>query len=316
MRILVTGGYGFLGESVCKSLESRNHEVQRFHSPRNRSFGGFDLLCPESTFGIIGSSDPDAVIHLAAVVGGIGANKKEPGRFAFENLMMGLNVIEACRHFKIRKMVLAGTICMYPKFAPVPFKEENLWDGYPEETNAPYGIAKKALMVTAQGYRLQYNCNFVTLMPVNLYGPRDNFDLETSHVIPAMIRKFHEAKKLNLETVTLWGDGTPTREFLFVDDAADAFALAVEKYDSSVPINIGTGKEISMFDLSSMIKQIVGYEGAIIWDKSKPNGQPRRCLDVSRAEKALGWKARTDLKTGLIKTYYWFKENQEESRNA
>jgi len=306
MNVTVTGGHGFLGNHVCRELMDRGHKPFTSHALLH------DLTNMTQTQEMLASHWPDAVIHLAARVGGIGANKNNPGLFAYQNLAMGLNIIEACRIFNIKKLVIAGTICAYPKFTPVPFKEENLWSGYPEETNAPYGTAKKMLLVLAQGYRQQYGCNFTYLLPVNLYGPHDNFNLETSHVIPAMMAKFHYAAKNNASSVTLWGDGSPTREFLYVEDCAKAFVDALERYDGPEPVNVGSGKEISMKDLASKIKDLVGYKGEIHWDTSKPNGQPRRCLDTSKAKKLFGWQAETSFDEGLAKTYEWFVATRRE----
>jgi len=300
MRVLVTGGYGFLGTYIAKELEANNHEVLRFHKNE------YDLTSMEDTNYLLYDFGPDCVIHLAARVGGIGANQANPATFCYENLTMGTNIVEACHKYSVKKLVIAGTICAYPKFTPVPFKEEDLWNGYPEETNAPYGLAKKMLLILAQSYRKQFNSNFIYLLPVNLYGPKDNFDLNSSHVIPAMIRKIHTAHASSQPTVTLWGDGSPTREFLFVEDCAKAFVQALEIYNGPEPINIGSGQEISMKDLASQIKDLVGYQGEIVWDSSKPNGQPRRCLDTSRAQKFLKWQAATPFSVGLEKTYKWY----------
>jgi len=307
MRILITGGYGFLGSHVYEELERDGNQPVRFHS------NGYNLIKPDECRAAIEEYHPEAVIHLAARVGGIGANKANPATFAYENLMMGVNVIEACRWLYVRKLVIAGTICSYAKFTPIPFREKDFWEGgYPEETNAPYAWAKKMLLVLSQAYRQQYDCNFVYLLPVNLYGPRDNFDLNSSHVIPAMIRKFHEAVVKNEPAVTLWGDGTPTREFLYVEDCAKAFVKTLELYDSPEPMNIGSGKEIVMTDLANKIKDLVGYKGEIRWDSSKPNGQPRRCLDTSRAKEKIDWEATTSFDEGLRKTYEWFVNSYKE----
>jgi len=304
-RIVVTGGNGFLGSAVMRKLKESGYSNATTFSSKK-----YNLTYRIKTFDLFKACDPEVVIHLAAVVGGIGANQKNPGKFAYDNLAMGLNVIEQSRRFNLKKMVIAGTICAYPKFTPIPFKEEDLWNGYPEETNAPYGLAKKMMLVLAQGYRQQYGSNFIFLLPVNLFGPGDHFNLENSHVIPAMIRKFHEAKEAGNVDVTLWGDGSPTREFLYVDDCAEAFVKAMEDYNGSDPINIGSGKEISMLDLANKIQSAVGHEGRIIWDVSRPNGQPRRCLDVSRAKDVLGWEATTSLDAGLANTYNWFLMNR------
>lgn len=300
-RILVTGGNGFLGRVFVENLHGKGYSDVFTFSSRE-----CDLTLQSDAQRLFFYHNPDVVIHLAARVGGIGANQRNPGKFAYENLAMGLNVVEMCRRYSVQKTVLLGTVCAYPKHTPVPFKEEDLWAGYPEPTNAPYGVAKKALSVLANGYREQYGCNMIFLLPVNLYGPGDNFHPEDSHVIPAMIRKFHEAKINENPQVRLWGDGSPTREFLYVDDCAEAIALAMEKHDGPEAINIGNGREVSMSALASMIAGVIGYDGSILWDKSRPNGQPRRCLDVSRARRFLGWEAKTSLEEGLAKTYEWF----------
>lgn len=304
MTTLITGGNGFLGTALKK------HFPQAV-CPRSKDY---DLVSQERCKSLFWQYNPDVVIHLAATVGGIGANKANPGRFCYENLMMGANVVECCRKYGVKKLVVTSTICSYPKFTPVPFKEEDLWNGPVESTNAPYGLAKKLIMVLGQGYREQYGMNVVTLLVVNLYGPNDHFDLENSHVIPAMIRKFHAAKVNKYPEVFLWGDGSPTREFLYVEDAAEAISLATEKYEGKEPINIGSGMEISMSELANQIRVVVGYEGEIIWDKSKPNGQPRRCLDVSRAKSAIGWEAKTPFSEGLKKTYEWYVNNRKATR--
>lgn len=306
-KIVVTGGNGFLGSALMARLNSAGYmKVSTFESRE------YDLTEKKDVEHMLAIFSPDIVIHLAARVGGIGANQLYPGKFAHDNLAMGINMFECCRNFGLSKLVVAGTICAYPKFTPIPFKEENLWNGYPEETNAPYGLAKKMLLVLSQAYRQQYNFNSVFLLPVNLYGPNDHFDLQNSHVIPAMMRKFHEAKEAGHVDVTLWGDGSPTREFLYVQDCADAFIAAMEKYDASLPINIGSGTEISMLELANKIQSVVGHEGRVIWDTTKPNGQPRRCLDVSRAKQILDWQANTEFANGLKKTYQWFLENKED----
>jgi GDP-L-fucose synthase len=299
-KVLITGGHGFLGTQVFEEFTKAKYSV---FAPGS---GRADLRKMEDTLEVVNAVCPDIVVHLAAKVGGIGANKENPGSFFYENMIMGINVVEACRRCSVPKLVVAGTICAYPKFTPVPFKESDLWNGFPEETNAPYGIAKKALLVMCQAYRQQYGSNFIYLLPVNLYGPNDNFNLETSHVIPAMIRKFHEAKMAKSHNVTLWGDGTPTREFLYVNDCAQAFMRAAELYDGPEPINIGSGKEISMASLATAIKDTVGFDGGIVWDSTKPNGQPRRCLDTERAKEKLNWEATTPFNDGLKLTYEWF----------
>jgi len=301
-RVVVTGGSGFLGAHVLSELESRG--AKGVVAPRSAQI---DLTEPSAARRLLADHKPDLVIHLAAKVGGIGANRRYPGTFFRDNLAMGLNLLEEARRAGTRKVVVVGTICAYPKFAPVPFREDDLWNGYPEETNAPYGIAKKALLVMAQSYRQEFGCNFVTLLPVNLYGPHDNFDLETSHVIPAMIRKFLEAKQQGRKEVVLWGDGTPTREFLFVRDAARGIVDAAEYYDDPDPVNLGAGFEIQMGALASIISKKVGFEGSIIWDSSQPNGQPRRMLDVSRAKERFGFTATTQLEEGLEETITWYK---------
>jgi GDP-L-fucose synthase len=264
-----------------------------------------DLVDGQAVRRLLATQRPDIVIHLAARVGGIGANRVNPGRFFYENAMMGIQLLHEAQRAGVQKLVAASTICAYPKFCPVPFKEEDLWNGYPEETNAPYGIAKKILSVQSAAYREQYGFNSCVVYPVNLYGPRDNFDLETSHVIPAMLRKFHEAKREAHPSVVLWGDGTPTREFFYVEDCAEAMILAVERYESSEPLNLGSGSEIGIRELANKIARVVGYSGDIVWDATKPNGQPRRQLDVSRAREALGFSARTSLDDGLGRTYEW-----------
>lgn len=305
-RYLVTGGGGFLGSHVVARLRALPGAT--VFAPRSAEF---DLLVPDDVEMLLELSRPHVVIHLAARVGGIGANRLHPGSFFHDNALMGIHLIEACRTHPgakdLRKFVQLGTICAYPKFTPVPFREEELWNGYPEETNAPYGIAKKALLVMLQGYRQEYGFPGIYLLPVNLYGPRDNFDLLSSHVIPAMLRKFLEAKDRGDATVTLWGDGTPTREFLYVDDAAEAVVAAAERYESPEPVNIGSGEEISMKTLAETVRTLTGFEGDIVWDTSQPNGQPRRKLDTSRALERFGWKATTSLAEGLRKTLDWYQ---------
>jgi GDP-L-fucose synthase len=258
---------------------------------------------------LLAETRPDLVVHLAARVGGIGANRENPATFFYDNLMMGVQLIHESWRAGVSKLVAVGTICAYPKFCPVPFKEDDLWNGYPEETNAPYGLAKKMLGVQSAAYRTQYGFNSVVLYPVNLYGPGDNFDLHTSHVIPAMLRKFEEAKVARRAEVVLWGDGSPTREFFYVGDCADGLLAAIERYDSSDPVNLGSGQEISIKDLAEKIGKIVGFEGAVVWDTTKPNGQPRRRLDVSRARERFGFVAKTSFDDGLARTYAWMKEN-------
>jgi GDP-L-fucose synthase len=300
-QILVTGGSGFLGSAVVNNLRARGY--QRIFVPRSTEY---DLRDQQAAVRLYRDSRPDVVVHLAAVVGGIGANRANPGRFFYDNAVMGIQLMEYARRAGVKKFVALGTICAYPKFAPVPFKEEELWNGYPEETNAPYGLAKKMLLVQAQAYRAQYGFNAIYLLPVNLYGPGDNFDLDSSHVIPALIRKCVEAKERNEKEIVLWGDGSPTREFLYVEDAAEAVRLATERYDGGEPVNLGSGAEISIKDLAGMIMDEVGFHGAIIWDTTKPNGQPRRCLDVTRAEREFGFRAGFGLREGIAKTLDWF----------
>ena len=305
-KILLTGGSGFLGSHVSDALRARG--ATAIVSPRAAQV---DLTDAVATRELFERERPDLVLHLAAKVGGIGANLKHPGTFFRENMAMGLNVLEEARRVGTQKVVIAGTICAYPKFAPIPFREDDLWNGYPEETNAPYGVAKKAILVMAQAYRKEFGSNFVMLFPVNLYGPRDNFDLESSHVIPAMIRKFVEAKQRGASEVVLWGDGTPTREFLYVDDAASGLLDAAERYDDPEPVNLGAGFEISMRDLAQKIATLVGYDKALKWDATRPNGQPRRMLDVSRAKERFGFSAQVSFDEGLAKTVAWFEANRE-----
>jgi GDP-L-fucose synthase len=298
--IVVTGGTGFLGRHVCDELDQAGAKVEPVGRTR------FDLRNRVEIDRMLAETQPDAVVHLAAVVGGIGANRAHPGQFLYENAIMGLELLEACRVAGVAKMVIAGTVCAYPKYTPVPFREEHLWDGYPEETNAPYGLAKKLLLAQAQAYRDEYGVNAIYLLPVNLYGPGDNFDLESSHVIPAMIRKFSEAKAAGAPSVTLWGDGSPTREFLYVDDAARAFRLALERYDGHEPINVGSGHEISIKDLANVVADTVGYRGELLWNTSHPNGQPRRGLNTDRARQFLAFTASVSLHEGIGYTLHWY----------
>lgn len=300
-RVCVTGGGGFLGSHVVEVLERRGCE--EVFVPRKRDY---DLTEAAGVERMYREGRPEVLIHLAAVVGGIGANRENPGRFFYENAMMGLLLIEGARRHGVEKVVVAGTICAYPKFAPVPFKEETLWDGYPEETNAPYGVAKKSLLVMGQAYRQQYGLNVVHLMPVNLYGPRDNFDLQASHVIPALIRKCVEAKERGEGRVECWGDGSPTREFLYVEDAAEGLVRGAEAYDGAEPVNLGSGEEVTIRSLAEMVRGATGYEGELVWNPEQPNGQPRRRLDTTRAAEWLGWKARVGLAEGLGRTVEWY----------
>jgi GDP-L-fucose synthase len=306
-RVVVTGGAGFLGSFLVEELETRG--AADVFVPRSKVY---DLRSRAAVRRLLADTRPDIVIHLAARVGGIGANRAHPAEFFYDNLMMGADLLHESWRAGVEKFVAIGTICAYPKYTPVPFKEENLWDGYPEETNAPYGIAKKMLLVQAQAYRQQYGFNAIYLLPVNLYGPRDNFDLETSHVIPALIRKFIEAQKQAAQSgsspaVTVWGDGSPTREFLYVKDCAEAIVLATERYNKPDPVNIGAGFEISIKDLVHLIANLTGFQGEIIWDTSKPGGQPRRSLDTSRAEREFGFKARVSFEEGLRQTIAWYR---------
>jgi GDP-L-fucose synthase len=304
-RVMVTGGSGFLGSFVVEKLKARG--CGEVFIPRSRDY---DLVDNRACGRVYEDARPDIVIHLAASVGGIGANMENPGRFFFENLLMGVQMMEQARIFGVEKFAAIGTICAYPKFTPLPFKEENLWDGYPEETNAPYGLAKKMLLVQSQAYRAQYGFNSIYLLPVNLYGPRDNFDLETSHVIPALIRKCIEAVKRNETEITVWGTGKPTREFLYVEDCAEGILLAAERYNKSEPVNLGAGFEMSIKDLVGLIARLTGFTGEVVWDTAKPDGQPRRCLDTTRAKAEFGFTAKTGFDKGLKKTIEWYRENR------
>ena len=307
-RIMVTGGAGFLGRRVVSAL--REGEGAEIQVPLLEDYD----LCHEAAVERVYSDfQPQVVIHLAAEVGGIGANRANPGRFAYRNLVMGALLMEHARLSGVEKFVALGTICAYPKFARVPFREEELWDGYPEETNAPYGLAKKMLLVLAQAYRQQYGFNAIFLLPVNLYGPGDNFNPDTSHVIPAMIRKCVEAVEQHADEIVLWGDGSPTREFLYVDDCAEAIVRATELYGGSEPVNIGAGKEISIRDLANLIAGLTGFKGRFVWDTSQPNGQPRRCLDTRRAAEWFGFRARVDFREGLLRTIQWYTESRRQS---
>ena len=304
MRTLVTGGGGFLGSHLVERLEADGHDVVVARR------ADYDLTSMEDAERLFGDARAELVFHLAAEVGGIGANRANPGRYWYANLMMGAHVLEQARLHGTRKLVVAGTICAYPKHAPVPFREDDLWNGYPEETNAPYGVAKKALLVGAQAYREQYGLDAITLLPVNLYGPRDNFDLETSHVIPALIRKMVEAGEDGRDEIVLWGDGTPTREFLYVDDCVEALALAADRYDGPEPVNVGTGEEISIRDLAALVAEHTGFTGEIRWDTTRPNGQPRRRLDTSRAERLFGFRAKVPLPDGIERTVAWYRSSR------
>jgi GDP-L-fucose synthase len=297
VRVLVTGGGGFLGSHLVERLKSDGHDVVVARS------SDYDLTSMEDTARMFDDSGADLVFHLAAEVGGIGANRANPGRYWYANLMMGAHVLEQARLHETPKLVIVGTVCAYPKFAAVPFREDDLWAGYPEETNAPYGVAKKAVLVGAQAYRDQYGLNSIFLLPTNLYGPRDNFDLETSHVIPALIRKMIEAE----DDVMLWGDGSPTREFLYVDDCVEGLVLAAERYDGADPVNLGTAKEISIRELAEIIADVIGFEGRIAWDTEKPGGQPRRSVDATRARELFGFEARTPLREGIGHTVAWYR---------
>jgi len=301
-RILVTGGSGFLGSFLAKKLHAKG--CKHIYIPRSKDY---DLVQMQYVKKVYRDFEPDIVIHLAAVVGGIGANSYNPARFFYDNLMMGVQLMEVGRQWGIEKFVAVGTICSYPKITPVPFKEENLWGGYPEETNAPYGLAKKMLLVQSQAYRKQYGFNSIFLLPVNLYGPGDNFDPEKSHVIPALIKKCIDAIDKGEKTILVWGSGKPTREFLYVKDAAEAIILATEKYDKPDPVNLGAGFEISIKDLLGLIVKLTGFEGEIIWDRNKPDGQPRRSLDIKKAYKEFGFKAKTKFIDGLKRTIAWYK---------
>ena len=301
-RVIVTGGAGFLGRHVVSKLRDRG--CQNIIVPRSKEY---DLRTEAAVVRLYEDHRPDLVLHLAAIVGGIGVNREHPGSFFYGNLVMGAYLMEYARRVGVKKFVAIGTICAYPKFTPVPFKEDDLWNGYPEETNAPYGLAKKMLLVQAQAYRQEYGFNTIYLLPVNLYGSHDNFDLETSHVIPALIRKFAEAKDRGDDHVVLWGDGSATREFLYVDDAAEGILLATEHYDGAEPVNLGSGREISIRDLAEKIQALIGFDGEIRWDTDKPNGQPRRCLDVSRAKQAFGFEAKMPFEEGLKRTIDWWE---------
>ncbi len=308
-RVLVTGGAGFLGTHVVEALRARG--ARDVIVPRRAER---DLRVEATVEKLYREGKPDLVIHLAAVVGGIGANRANPGTFFYDNAIMGILLMEHARRAGVKKFVAVGTICAYPKHTPVPFREENLWDGYPEETNAPYGLAKKMLLVQAQAYRAQYGFPAIYLLPVNLYGPRDNFDPESSHVIPAIVKKCVEARDARAEKIVCWGDGSPTREFLYVADCAEGIVLAAERYEKPDPVNLGSGREISIRELTELIARETGFQGRIEWDTSQPNGQPRRCLDVTRAEREFGFRARTPFLDGLKKTIAWYEQDRKKSR--
>jgi len=306
-RVCVTGGAGFLGSYVLEKLQERG--AKDIFVPHIEDY---DLIQPVVVKRMLADARPDIIIHLAANVGGIGANRARPAEFFYDNLMMGVQLMHESWKEGVEKFVAIGTVCAYPKFAPVPFREEELWNGYPEETNAPYGLAKKMMLVQSQAYRQQYSFNSIFLIPVNLYGPRDNFDLETSHVIPALIRKCLESQARGEREVVVWGDGTPTREFLFARDAAEGILLAAEYYNSSEPVNLGSGFEISIKELAELIAKLAGFEGELVWDTTKPNGQPRRALDVSRAEELFGFQARMMLEEGLCLTIEWYRQHRNQ----
>lgn len=308
-RIVVTGGAGFLGRHVCQELE--RHSPATIFVPRSAKY---DLRDPAAVEDLYRDARPEIVVHLAAVVGGIGANRENPGRYFYDNAVMGLQLIESARRHQLSKFVATGTICAYPKFTPVPFREDDLWNGYPEETNAPYGLAKKMLLVQAQAYRQQYGLNAITLFPVNLYGPMDNFDLNSSHVIPALVRKIVEAQESSCSYIDVWGTGKASREFLFVRDAARGIVLATAQYNKPDPVNLGSGEEITIRDLVETICDLSGFQGELRWDSSKPDGQPRRCLEVSRARKEFGFSAEMPLREGLLETIQWYRNTRGSSQ--
>lgn len=308
-RVIVTGGAGFLGSFVCEKLQERG--IGEVFVPRSSKY---DLREREAIRQLISDTSKDGkpvdqIIHLAANVGGIGANREHPGEFFYDNLMMGVQLIHESYKAGISKFVATGTICAYPKFTPVPFKEEDIWSGYPEETNAPYGLAKKMMLVQSEAYRMEYGYNSIFILPVNLYGPRDNFDLNSSHVIPAMIRKCIEARDSGASEIVLWGDGSPSREFLYVEDAAEGLLLAAERYDQSAPVNLGSGREINIKDLAGIIVEATGFKGEIVWDTDKPNGQPRRCLDTQKAKELFGFSAQMGFEEGVKRTVDWYEKN-------
>lgn len=307
-RVLVTGGAGFLGSHLVGQL--RKHGAGKIFVPRKVDY---DLVNRDDVRRVLADSKPDIVVHLAAKAGGIGANRSKPAEFFFDNQMMGTLLLHEAWSAQVDKFVAIGTVCSYPKFTPVPFKEENLWEGYPEETNAPYGLAKKALLVQSQAYRQQYGFNTIYLIPTNLFGPGDNFNLETSHVIPALVRKCLEARESNRQEVVVWGDGSPTREFLYVEDAAEGILMGAERYDGADPVNLGSGQEISIMDLAEKIAELVGFKGRLVWDTSSPNGQPRRALDTSKAEQLFGFRAKTTFAEGLRRTIDWYRGSRAEA---
>lgn len=316
--VVITGGAGFLGSHICRLLRERGLKIEgdsdhpNVYIPRSAKF---DLTTEAGVQALFREISPDIVIHLAAVVGGIGANRCHPGEFYYKNIMMGAMLMEYARLHNVKKFVAVGTICAYPKFTEVPFKEDNLWDGYPEETNAPYGLAKKMMLVQSQAYRAQYGFNSIFLLPVNLYGPGDNFDPASSHVIPALIKKCVDARNAGADKITCWGSGRATREFLYVEDAANAIVLATERYENNAPVNIGAGSEISIRELVTLIAEMTRYKGTIVWDATKPDGQPRRCLDVTRA-KEFGFTASTPFRDGLLKTIEWYENHANTSRDS
>ena len=304
-KVCVTGGAGFLGSYIVEKLKER--KAAEIHIP---DYPEYDFVQKDSILRMLEEARPEIIIHLAANVGGIGANRSRPAEFFYDNLMMGAQLIHESWKFGVEKFIALGTVCAYPKFTPVPFKEEDLWNGYPEETNAPYGLAKKMMLVQSQSYREQYGFNSIFLLPVNLYGPRDNFNLETSHVIPALIRKCLEAEEHGDSEVVVWGDGSPTREFLYAEDAAEGILQAAERFNKSEPVNLGSGMEISIKDLAEMIVRLTGFSGKLVWDTSKPNGQPRRMLDTQKAKEYFGFQAKTTFEEGLRKTIDWYRKNQ------
>ncbi|NTV28933.1 MAG: GDP-L-fucose synthase [Candidatus Omnitrophica bacterium] len=306
-KVVVTGGAGFLGRVVVQELKERG--CGEVFVPRSKDY---DLREKEAVVRMLKDAAPDMVIHLAAVVGGIGANRENPGKFFYDNMMMGVQLLEQSRLYGVDKLVAIGTICAYPKFTPVPFREESLWDGYPEETNAPYGLAKKMLLVQSQAYRAQYGFNSIYLLPVNLYGPGDNFAVESSHVIPALIKKCVDAKRSGQRSITVWGTGKASREFLYVDDAARGIVMAAESYNKSEPVNLGAGFEITIRDLVGLIVELTGFQGEVVWDAGKPDGQPRRCLDTSRAEREFGFRAEVPFREGLRRTIEWYCQSERD----